>query len=271
MFFWTKHNETPLTEAVVFDDLDKIQELGSHPDHLYSTNHLGFSALDLCYFLDKQKALEIVDPQFDKVFKVLPSHEEKLREFNIDQFEEFFSVRYISQLKFSSYVDFSKIVRSCPRSVKNGNSGSFMRDLYQQHKEKLKKGFVVDSTIKWIDETMGYGLFTNHTIEEGDLVGEYCGEMQLKSLLFNGYGEYCFRYPRFSMGIQYYTLNGEKAGNEMRFANHSYTPNMQPTASLENGLSHTLFLAKKKIVTGEQLTYDYGEDYWARREPPQDL
>ncbi len=271
MFFWTDQNETPLTEAVIIDNLEKIQELGVHQDHVESVNYLGFNALEICYFLDKQKALKILDPGFKKIFKVVLPGENEIKELTIDQFEAFFGVHYISQLKFFSYSDFNKILRSCPKIIRSGSVGHSMRELYMKHEKRLKKGYVADSVIKWIDATLGYGLFANKEIEKGELVGEYCGEMQLKSLLFKGYGEYCFRYPRFSIGMQYYTLNGEKAGNEMRFANHSYTPSMEPVAALENGLSHTLFIARKKITPGEQLTYDYGEDYWSRREPPQDL
>ena len=146
-----------------------------------------------------------------------------------------------------------------------------MRLLFEKNREKIKSGYVVDSTIKWIDEGMGYGLYTNVPIKKGEMVGEYTGILIVRYLLTKYSGDYFMRYPVFSWGLLHYTLDADRLGNEMRFANHNYTPNMQPRVALEKGLSHCVLIALRDIEPGEQLTYDYGEDYWSRRDPPRDF
>jgi SET domain-containing protein len=55
-------------------------------------------------------------------------------------------------------------------------------------------------------------------------------------------------------------------GNVTRFINHSNVPNLEPRCFVERGLLHQVFMARQKISKGTQLTFDYGNDYWIRRQ-----
>jgi hypothetical protein len=271
IFFWTDQNETPLGAAVIAGDLHTVEKLRGHPDHRQARNDLGFNAIELAYYLDRRDCLALLEPPINRTFKVVPQGSNEVKRLHLKEFEEFFGVRYLHHLKFFSYDDFKKVVRSCPRLVRDGDSGTEMRELYEKHSDKLSRGVVADVTIRWVDDSVGYGLFADRPLKKGDFVGEYCGTMMLKSLLYRQYGTYCMSYPKLSFGISYFTLDAEKGGNEMRFANHNYTPNMQATAALDRGLNHCILIAVRDIEAGEQLTYDYGEDYWKNRHPPLDL
>jgi SET domain-containing protein len=44
-----------------------------------------------------------------------------------------------------------------------------------------------------------------------------------------------------------------------------------PLAVYWRHVMHVIFTALRPIPEGEQLLYDYGDDYWMRRDPPFDL
>ena len=57
-------------------------------------------------------------------------------------------------------------------------------------------------------------------------------------------------------------------GNLTRFINHSYNPNLQPMYAFIEGFYHLIFLTIKPIKNGEQLAYNYGNNYWYLRGKP---
>ena len=67
------------------------------------------------------------------------------------------------------------------------------------------------------------------------------------------------------MGFWGFVIDAEKGGNLTRFINHSDQPNLEPIGVFWKGSLHIILRSLKKIQKGEQLTYDYGADYWSRR------
>lgn len=271
MFFWNSNHETPLTQAVISGNTELVKRFAHHSVHRKAVNYLGFSAEDLAIYLGREEMVNLLGLQKNKVFRVLKKGGNGVVEMDVCEYEKFFHTKYMSSLRVISYQDFCKIVKKCPKQVKVGKVGASMRDLFESHKEKIKNGYVCESTIKWIDERTGYGLFTDRPINKGEFVGEYAGLLLIRQILSRIRGDYCMRYPKLSFGLSYYTLDAEKMGNEVRFINHDYVPNLQPMSALENGFCHCVLIALRDIKAGEQLTYDYGEDYWSRRDPPVDF
>ncbi|HAZ15914.1 MAG TPA: SET domain-containing protein-lysine N-methyltransferase [Parachlamydiales bacterium] len=118
--------------------------------------------------------------------------------------------------------------------------------------------------IRWIDATIGYGVFAQEEIQPGRFVGEYTGFVRKKRLFFYKSSNYCFGLET-HMGFWGFVIDAEKGGNLTRFINHSDQPNLEPIGVFWKGSLHIILRSLKKIQKGEQLTYDYGADYWSRR------
>ncbi len=271
MFFWNRYDETPLTQAVIANNIELVERLAHHNSHRKAENFLGFNADDLALYLGRDEIIEVLGLKKPARFKVLKKGEEDVVEMGVSEYESFFQTRYTSSLRMTSYPDFCKIIKKCPSRVKKGGMGVSMRGLFEENREKIKSGYVCESTIKWISDQMGYGLFTDRFIRKGEFIGEYVGLLLIRQIISKIEGNYCMRYPKLSFGLSYYTVDAERIGNETRFINHNYVPNVKPDSALEKGFSHCVMIALRDIEAGEQLTYDYGEDYWRHRNPPLDF
>ncbi len=272
MLFWNKQNETPLTQAVISNDLGIVRKFSINESYKSARNYLGFNAADLARYLGNKEMLECFFSPLLRKFKVVKPGEDLITEMGIPEYESFFRARYINSIKFCSYQEFCSVIKLCPKGIKSGSLGSEMRQFFELNRDKIETGYVVDFSIKWIDKYLGYGLFAEKPIKEGEFIGEYCGVVQRSGFFQAGKScEYAMRYPKLSFGFKRYMYDAGKWGNELRFANHSYSPNLQPVIALENGLCHPVLIALKDIESGEQLVYDYGEDYWSKRHPPQDI
>lgn len=97
----------------------------------------------------------------------------------------------------------------------------------------------------------GLGLFASQDFKKGDRIIEYIGK----------------RVPTGDDGpVNLYIFNvskkvdidGSPRWNTARYANHSCVPN----AEAVNENSRIFIEAIKKIKTGEEITYDYGKEYY---------
>ncbi|XP_014253952.1 histone-lysine N-methyltransferase trithorax [Cimex lectularius] len=105
----------------------------------------------------------------------------------------------------------------------------------------------------------GRGLFCLRDIESGEMVIEYAGEV-IRSALTDkreryytakGIGCYMFRIDDKSV------VDATMKGNAARFINHSCEPNCYSRVVDILGKKHILIFALRKILQGEELTYDY--------------
>jgi uncharacterized protein len=100
----------------------------------------------------------------------------------------------------------------------------------------------------------GLGLFATTTFKRGDFIIEYTGERISEDEANRRGGKYLFTVT------DEITIDGKGRGNTARYINHSCTPNAE-TERDEEELTVKVF-AKKKIVPGEEILYDYGKEYW---------
>jgi uncharacterized protein len=101
----------------------------------------------------------------------------------------------------------------------------------------------------------GLGLFATAPIEQGAFIAEYTGRRI-------SHGEAQRREAR---GARYmyeingrWTIDGSGRDNIARYANHSCRPNAE--SAVVKG--KVILLALKAIRPGEEITYDYGEEYF---------
>ncbi|MEQ2224420.1 hypothetical protein ILYODFUR_007245 [Ilyodon furcidens] len=105
----------------------------------------------------------------------------------------------------------------------------------------------------------GRGLFCKKTIEAGEMVIEYSGNV-IRSVLTDkrekyydgkGIGCYMFRID------EYEVVDATVHGNAARFINHSCEPNCYSRVIAVDGQKHIVIFASRRICCGEELTYDY--------------
>ncbi|PID51790.1 MAG: hypothetical protein CR972_05315 [Candidatus Moraniibacteriota bacterium] len=101
--------------------------------------------------------------------------------------------------------------------------------------------------------TAGLGLFAQKNITKDDFVIEYTGEAITHDQADARGGRYLFTLN------DDVVLDGKGREHTARYINHSCDPNME--AVIEDD-AHIMFYAIKNITKGEELTFDYGEEYF---------
>lgn len=98
----------------------------------------------------------------------------------------------------------------------------------------------------------GLGLFTKDPIPKGAFIVEYFGPMLTDKQADNKGGKYLFEIKKDHI------IDGTSRKNIARYINHSCRPNCEP----ETPNKRVLIYATKNIKAGEELTYDYGDEYF---------
>ncbi|MDQ5952866.1 MAG: uncharacterized protein QG551_94 [Patescibacteria group bacterium] len=99
----------------------------------------------------------------------------------------------------------------------------------------------------------GFGLITNVPFKKGDFVIEYIGNKCLNKDIENHTGKYLFEID------ETYTIDGSPRWNTARYINHSCRPNCEVEIDKNDKI---LIQAIKNIKEGEEITYDYGKEYF---------
>ena len=201
----------------------------------------------------------------DKINIALRS-DEPSRAVTIHRFEELFELSYFPQLEFADWEVESWIRHKCAWAHKKGYIGQLALWLGKLHGHQIEEGDIKDITIRWINENIGYGAFTERPFKKWEFIGEYTGLLRRRSLLFSDLNDYCFMYPREWVSYKLYAIDSADQGNFTRFINHSDFPNLESVAVFKDGLFHIIFRAIQDILPGSQLSYDYGDVYWNTRE-----
>jgi SET domain-containing protein len=98
----------------------------------------------------------------------------------------------------------------------------------------------------------GLGLFTRKRISRGKLVVEYTGNLLPSEEAYRKGGRYLFEVN------SRWIIDGAGRENISRYINHSCRPNCEPRT---RGM-RVLIYARRNIDAGEELSYDYGKEYF---------
>ncbi|HEY6022538.1 MAG TPA: SET domain-containing protein [Candidatus Paceibacterota bacterium] len=99
----------------------------------------------------------------------------------------------------------------------------------------------------------GLGIFAEEKIPKGACIIEYIGKRATKAQLDGDEGRYLF-----DTGSG--TIDGYIKKNTARYINHSCVPNCEA----DGPKGKVFIMALRTIKPGEELTYDYGEEYFER-------
>lgn len=279
--FRGKESEPPLHQAVLAEDYPAIIRLSHDPSNLAAVNALQFNALELACLLGKTRAIHLLQSYSRPYAGQLVSRREIKVQFpggnpaltlTCEAFEKLMGVEYTPYLRFTNYEHLKATIANCPWVLGHTFVGREHRAQGLRYSTKLWEGFVADTLIKWIDPVMGYGLFTEKEFAEGEYIGEYAGVVRRLFRPREGDQQdlvrdaYCVHYPTKWWSREYSAIDAWGVGNELRFVNHSDTPNLRLEWLYDRGLLHLAFFASRAIARGEQLFFDYGTDYWRHRQ-----
>ena len=135
------------------------------------------------------------------------------------------------------------------------------------YEKELLLGEEVPSSIQFLNEEIGFGLYSTLDLPEGAFIGEYTGLISENSPYYK-IKNYVFSYPLEDHTGRKFSIDAQPHGNQTRFINHSFNPNLTPVHAFHNGLYHVILIAIKPIIKGEQFTYSYGHSYWYARGSP---
>lgn len=194
--------------------------------------------------------------------------EKEGRFLSLEEFEKLTESVYLSKLDFDPKT-LEKITRKCAKLHKKGYfsleqmwlGSYFKKDLAHPHPPLA---------IRWTDEAIGWGVFAGADIKKMTFIAEYTGKVRKRRWEDRKNG-YCFEY-NLAHGVRSpYTIDAQRQGGVARFINHSAKGNLQPALITSDNLSRVVLYAAADIRKGDQLLYDYGEDYWKKRKPPKEI
>jgi uncharacterized protein len=99
----------------------------------------------------------------------------------------------------------------------------------------------------------GLGLFATKPIAKGTRIIEYAGPLVPNDEVEKSNGKYFF-------GVnKKWSVDGSARSNIARYINHSCQPNAETTVSNRRRI---WIWARRNIKLGEEITYDYGKEYF---------
>lgn len=270
MIFRKKREETPLHQAVINRDPTEVQRLILDQSLMDQVNWSGHKPVELARFLGYREIVKLLQPEESYQILVQPKGESMVRLINEDEFKKLFNVEYAPTVRFPDYQVMTDVILYC-RSYFSGVFSVFREHFVEKtvpYLEEIRNRKVASVSIRWIDDVLGYGLFAEEKIEEGELIAEYSGSVRRVNRLKPDTNPYVTGYPTIWRFAKYYFVDALEIGKETRFVNHSEKPNAKLDAGIDRDVLHTLMLAKRDIKKGEQIKFDYGEGYWKGKEPP---
>lgn len=118
----------------------------------------------------------------------------------------------------------------------------------------MKKEPLSKSNLKVKRGINGFGLFTTVPIKKGTFVIEYVGELISADEADRRGGQYLFEIN------SRWTIDGKSRDNLARYINHSCRPNCESDTNERQ--KRITITAIKNIGAGEELTYNYGKNFW---------
>jgi uncharacterized protein len=186
-------------------------------------------------------------------------------------FEKIFRIGYLPRLEFIDTKSQHKIQKCCEKALSKEWIGPRQKWLGHYYAQGIRGIIHLDLTIAWIDESIGYGVWTNRDIPANTYIGEYTGMLRKRRFFGRWKNLYCFDYNIGEGKRTSFVIDAQDFGNHTRFINHSFEANLEPVSVYCDGLVHVILYASKTIPAGTQLCYDYGKDYWKKRSKPLEL
>lgn len=167
-------------------------------------------------------------------------------------------------LEFVDFKQMQKIIARGKKLKKRGELSFEQLWLGNYFKEELRANPIPKIRLKWIDDRMGWGIFAEESLKSMEFIAQYSGVVR-KRRKSDETNAYCFEYllaPGVGSG---YLIDAQDQGGVSRYINHGEKPNLASALATWEGVSHVVLYTNRVVERGEELRYDYGEDYWKGR------
>ena len=253
--------------AIIADNEKFIRENIFLYEKLNKENIFTITPKILAKYLNRKKILKIFNQTILDKKIVYKKNKSKII-LTEQSFEKKFEVNYQSSISFTSYKELRKLLKKCKKAFlkKDIENESLFRGYY--YKDEIENDLFPNIRIEWISDEIEHGPLANSKILKNSYVGEYIGEVRRVKLSDINKNPYCFEYNLGYFKETSFTIDALENANIIRFINHNSNANLTPMPVFLNGLIHIILLANRDILEDEQLFYDYGPNYWKRREDP---
>lgn len=187
--------------------------------------------------------------------------ESEIKVYTVEQFMAATGIVYLWELEFQDEEVLERIRMQCSHALETGFIGKDSRWLGALHAKEIGSHYIADVSIRWIDETIGYGLYAEKNIKAWEYIGEYTGLVRKLNWILGNINEYCFGYPTSAFSYRKHVIDALKQGNEIRYANHSESPNCEAMGVLFGNILHIIVRAIKDIPASTEIVYDYSGSY----------
>ncbi len=223
-------------------------------------------------FLFGTRSSELYPPPKPRMerLRFLVEKEGEKRLLSVKELEEEFQVKYIPQLDFSRVELFRRLANKSAKFLKMGYLDDEQIWLGSYFEKEIFEAPLPPVSLRWIDEELGWGVFAERDLHQMEYIGEYAGLVR-KRKRSDYKNSYCFEMVLAAGESTRYTIDALDQGGITRFINHSSTPNLTHALATVRDLPHVILFVTKFVPKGEQLCYDYGADYWKKRNQPKQL
>ena len=188
--------------------------------------------------------------------------------YTVSELEKLINFTYLDQNSFESLKDQEMLREKGLTQLANNEIDLQIIALGKNYIDKIRNAYIPNVSINFINDRVGYGLFTQEDIPKGSYVGEYTGIVRKNN--YHDFNDYLYKYPVLDNIKRNYVIDAS-SGSLTRFINHSFHPNLQPIHIFYDGFYHLIFIATKQIKKGTQFTFNYGKSYWNLRCNPENI
>jgi len=185
-----------------------------------------------------------------------------------EEYEKCFQFKYLFSLEFAKEAYLKKVQRLCQKADKKKQIPALQKWQGAYYHKEILSPFAAPVCVSYIDEKIGYGVFAKQKLFKGAFIGEYLGLIRKYKPKIHAKNSYCFEYVIGGDLETSFTIDAQDQGNFTRFINHHPDGNCDPIFVFHQGIMKMILITNRGISKGEEITYDYGPDYWGQREAP---
>ncbi|MEL7431134.1 MAG: SET domain-containing protein-lysine N-methyltransferase [Chlamydiota bacterium] len=200
-----------------------------------------------------------------QVFPVVPIFKKNnLLASTKEEYKKRLGVTYTFFLEFASEATCKQVKKQVHRALIAGHISREQKWLGAFFHQEIVEQRLPPLSIHWI-EHLEFGVFAEEGLLQNTFVGEYTGSLRKKSRKNDEKNGYGFEYVIGDRETNY-TIDAKDYGNHTRFINHAQEGNCVSKLIFHEGIMRVILVTARDIQKGEQLTYDYGAEYWENRE-----
>ncbi|MDP3559445.1 MAG: SET domain-containing protein-lysine N-methyltransferase [Legionellaceae bacterium] len=260
---------SPVVDQVYHYEYDDIDGLLYTAIYVYSRLLHADRPQDCQFKINPSTAFK-AQPFADKIYISMNSHQEAQDVIQMKQFETIVSLFRGYPFEFSedTIIYDTFLTKDLPASINGDKLYETNEDIIRLLKEPIDFSY---GELRYIDPSMGFGVYCREPMKEGDVVAIYNG---VKTVHEPNFLEYTYSYKLDIM--QLYT-DSRYCGNMSRFVNHApdkddpqkklrrrnFLPaNVKSETHYVNGIGVIVYSARRDIRKGEQLLVSYGKRYF---------